>query len=36
MAAGNTDKAIEWWKKAIQTDPTSEVGREAKELLKSH
>jgi len=36
MAAGNNDKAIEWWNKAIQTDPTTEVGKKAKELIKSH
>jgi hypothetical protein len=36
MATGNKDKAIEWWKKALQTDPTSEVGKKAKELLKSN
>jgi len=36
MTVGNTDKAKEWWKKAIQTDPTTEVGKKAKELLKSH
>jgi tetratricopeptide (TPR) repeat protein len=36
MAAGNSNKAIEWWKKAIQTDPATEVGKKAKELLKSH
>jgi tetratricopeptide (TPR) repeat protein len=36
MAAGNNDKAREWWNKAIQTDPATEVGKKAKELLKSH
>jgi tetratricopeptide (TPR) repeat protein len=36
MAVGNNEKAIEWWNKAIQTDPASEVGKKAKELIKSH
>ena len=33
---GNNDKAREWWNKAIQTDPATEVGKKAKELLKTH
>jgi tetratricopeptide (TPR) repeat protein len=36
MASGLKDKAVKYWKKAVQIDSTNEIGRKAKELIKSH
>lgn len=36
LQAGNKAKSIEWLKKTIEIDSSSETGREANELLNSH
>lgn len=36
FAKGNTEKSKEWLQKAVKIDPTSEIGKKAKELLTSH
>ncbi|MGE5351190.1 MAG: zinc-ribbon domain-containing protein [Acidobacteriota bacterium] len=36
LAAGSIDSAKIWWNKAVTIDPTSEIGKKAKELLDSH
>ena len=36
MTAGNSEKAIGYWNKAIEIDPTNEIGQKAKELIKTH
>ena len=35
-AAGNHDKALEWWRKAVKIDPNSNIGKKAKDLLENH
>ena len=36
LSAGNLEKSKEWLKKAIELDPTSEVGKKAEQLLNNH
>ncbi len=36
LAAGNSEKAKEWWQKTINIDPLSSFGTRAKELIESH
>ena len=36
MTAGNSVKAVEWWKKAVEIDPANEIGKKAEELIKTH
>jgi tetratricopeptide (TPR) repeat protein len=36
LAAGNMDKAKDWFQKAMNIDPNTEIGKRAKELLDSH
>lgn len=36
FSAGNTDSAKIWWRRAIELDPNSEIGKKSKELLDSH
>lgn len=36
LANGNNDKAREWWGKARNIDPNSNIGKKAEELLKTN
>ncbi len=36
LTAGDLDKAKDWLQKAVKLDPSSEYGKKAEELLKSH
>ncbi|MCU7491243.1 MAG: zinc-ribbon domain-containing protein [Bacteroidota bacterium] len=36
LASGSIDSAKIWWNKAVTIDPTTEIGKKAKELLDSH
>ena len=36
LSAGNLEKSKEWLKKAVELDPTSEVGKKAEQLLNNH
>ena len=36
LSAGNLEKSKEWLKKAVDIDPTSEVGTKAQQLLNNH
>ncbi len=36
LRMGNMDKAKEWLQKAVKLDPTTDMGKKADELLKSH
>ena len=36
LTAGNVDVAKEWFQKAIELGPETEVGKKAKDLLNSH
>ncbi|MGQ9644364.1 MAG: tetratricopeptide repeat protein [Ignavibacterium sp.] len=36
LNAGNLEKAKEWFKKAVEIDPTTEAGQKAQQLLTSH
>ena len=35
-AAGNHDEALDWWKKAVEIDANSNIGKKAKKLLEQH
>ncbi|HMN23821.1 MAG: tetratricopeptide repeat protein [Ignavibacteriaceae bacterium] len=36
LSAGNLEKSKEWLKKAVELDPTSEIGKKAEQLLNNH
>jgi tetratricopeptide (TPR) repeat protein len=36
LAKQNIEKSREWFNKAVELDPTSEIGKKAKSLLQSH
>ena len=36
LTAGNLEDSKNWFQKAVDIDPDSEVGKRAKELLQSH
>ena len=36
LANGNMAEAEQWWQKARDIDPNTNIGKKAEELLKSH